>query len=138
MERLYLLDTMIASYILKGNSPEVDRHLLEVGTSQLAISTVTEAELRYGAALVPEAERLHSMIEDFFLRVAILPWDSNAARHYGPLRSLLERKGRPMGNLDTMIAAHALATGATLVTNDRAFSRIKKLEIEDWTKAPRQ
>lgn len=137
MERLYLLDTMIASYILKGNSPEVDRHLLEVGMSQLAISAVTEGELRYGAALVPEAERLHSMIEDFLLRVAILPWDSDAARHYGQLRASLERKGHPMGNLDTMIAAHALSLGAVLVTNDRAFSRIKKLEVDDWTKAPR-
>jgi tRNA(fMet)-specific endonuclease VapC len=138
MEKRYLLDTMIASYIIKGNSPAVDQRLESVSMAQLAISAVTEGELRYGAARLPDATRLHAAIEDFFLRVTILPWDSEAARHYGQLRAALERKGHPIGNLDTMIAAHALAVGAVLVTNDRAFSRIKKLEVEDWTKASRQ
>jgi len=68
----------------------------------------------------------------------VYTWNSEAARHYGQLRAALERKGHPIGNLDTMIAALALAVGAVLVTNDRAFSRIKKLEVEDWTKASRQ
>ena len=134
MEERYLLDTNIASYALKGNSPAVDRRLEKVATSQLAISTVTEGELRFGIARQPAATRLHALIEDFFLRVAILPWDSEAAQHYGQLRASLERDGRPIGNLDTMIAAHAIAIGATLVTNDRAFTRIKKLKVEDWTK----
>ena len=138
MEERYLLDTNIASYALKGNSPAVDRRLEKVATSQLAISTVTEGELRFGIARQPAATRLHALIEDFFLRVAILPWDSEAAQHYGQLRASLERDGRPIGNLDTMIAAHAIAIGATLVTNDRAFSRIKKLKVEDWTKGPHQ
>jgi tRNA(fMet)-specific endonuclease VapC len=79
---------------------------------------------------------LHSLIEEFFLRVTILPWDSEAARQYGQLRATLERTGRPLGNLDTMIAAHALALGAVLVTNDRAFSSIKKLTVENWSKGP--
>jgi tRNA(fMet)-specific endonuclease VapC len=134
MEERYLFDTNIASYALKGNSPAVDRHLSQVPISQLAISTVTEGELRFGIARQPAATRLHALIEDFFLRVAILPWDSEAAQHYGQLRASLERDGRPIGNLDTMIAAHAIAIGATLVTNDRAFTRIKKLKVEDWTK----
>jgi len=81
--------------------------------AQLAISVVTEGELRFGAARLPQAARLHSnlqtMIEDFFLRVAILPWDSDAAQQYGQLRATLEREGQPMGNLDVMIGAHALA-----------------------------
>jgi tRNA(fMet)-specific endonuclease VapC len=94
--------------------------------------------LRFGAARLPGATRLHLLIEEFFLRVAILPWDSDAARHYGQLRATLEREGRPMGNLDMMIAAHAFALGAVLVTSDRAFSRIKKLRVEDWTKGPRK
>jgi tRNA(fMet)-specific endonuclease VapC len=81
---------------------------------------------------------LHAMIEDFFLRVAIFPWDSDAARQYGQLRATLERDGEPMGNLDLMIAAQALAVGAVLVTNDQDFTRIKKLKIEDWTKVSRQ
>jgi tRNA(fMet)-specific endonuclease VapC len=133
----YLLDTNIASCIIKGNSPAVDRRLVKVAMADLAISAVTEGELRFGAARLPHATRLHNMIEDFFLRVAILPWDSDAAQQYGQLRATLEREGQPIGNLDTMIAAHALALSAVLVTNDHAFARIRKLKVADWTKAPR-
>ena len=133
----YLLDTNIASCIIKGNSPAVDHRLVKVAMAELAISAVTEGELRFGAARLPHATRLHTMIEDFFLRVAILPWDSDAAQHYGQLRAALEREGQPVGNLDAMIGAHALALGAILVTNDRAFGRIKKLKVEDWTKGSR-
>ena len=134
----YLLDTNIASCVIKGNSPAVDRRLVKVAMADLAISAVTEGELRFGAARLPHATRLHNLIEDFFLRVTILPWDSDAAQHYGQLRATLEREGQPMGNLDVMIGAHALALDAILVTNDRAFARIKKLKVEDWTKASRQ
>ncbi len=134
----YLLDTNIASSIIKGNSPAVDRHLVKVPMAQLAISAVTEGELRFGAARLPHATRLHNLIEDFFLRVAVLPWDSDAAQKYGQLRATLEREGQSMGNLDTMIAAHALALDAALVTNDHAFARIKKLKVVDWTKETRQ
>ncbi len=130
----YLLDTNTASYIIKGNRPAVDRRLVKVPMAQLAISTVTEGELRFGAALLPQATRLHSMVDDLFLRVAILPWDSSAAQEYGQLRANLQREGQPMGNLDVMIAAHALALEVILVTNDKAFSRIKRLKVEDWTK----
>lgn len=134
MEDRYLLDTNTVSFIFKGNFPAVRRRVAEVPFTQLAISTITEGELRFGIARRPGATRLHAVIEDFLLRVSILPWDSEATRHYGALRASLERSGQPMGNLDTMIAAHALAIGATLVTNDRAFSRIKNLKVEDWTK----
>ena len=106
--------------------------------AQLAISAVTEGELRFGLARRPEATRLRQVVEEFLLRVAILPWDSDAAHHYGHLRASLERDGQPMGNLDTLIAAHALATSSVLVTNDHAFSRIKKLKVEDWTKGPQR
>ena len=133
----YLLDTNIASFIIKGNSPAVDRRLAKVAMAQLAVSAVTEGELRFGAARLPHATRLHDLIEGFFLRVAVLPWDSEAAQQYGRLRATLEREGQPMGNLDAMIAAHALALDAILVTNDHAFARIKKLKLADWTKAPR-
>jgi tRNA(fMet)-specific endonuclease VapC len=76
---------------------------------------------------------LQQVIEEFLIRVTILPWDSKAAQEYGILRAALERSGQPIGNLDLMIAAHALATGAILVTNDRAFTRIKNLKTENWT-----
>jgi len=132
----FLLDTNIASCIIKGNNPAVDRHLLKVAMAQLAVSAVTEGELRFGAARLPHAGRLHNLVEDFLLRVAVVPWDSDAAQQYGQLRAALEREGQPMGNLDVMIGAHALALDAVLVTNDHAFTRIKKLKVVDWTKAP--
>jgi len=134
----YLLDTNITSCIIKGNSPSVDRHLVNVPMAQLTISAVTEGELRFGAARLPHATHLLNMIEDFFLRVAVLPWDSDAAQQYGQLRAALEREGTPIGNLDTMIAAHALALNAVLVTNDHAFARIRKMKVVDWTKEARQ
>jgi tRNA(fMet)-specific endonuclease VapC len=137
MEIRYLLDTNMASFVIKGTSSAVDRRLVKVPMAQLAISAVTEGELRFGAARLPQSTRLHNMIEDFFLRVAILPWDSDAAQQYGQLRATLEREGQKMGNLDTMIGAHALALDAILVTNDRTFRRIKKLKVEDWTKGTR-
>jgi len=127
----YLLDTNTASYAIKGNNPAVDQRLLKV--QQVAISAVTEGELRYGVARLAAATRLNSLVEEFCGRVTILPWDSEAAWEYGQLRASLERDGQVMGNLDVMIGAHALALGFTLVTHDLAFKRIKKLKVEDWT-----
>jgi len=132
---LRMLDTSTASYIIKNNIPAVRRRLVRVPMEQIAISAVTEGELRFGVARRPEATRLQSIVEEFLLHVTILPWNSDAAQQYGQLRATLERDGQPMGNLDTMIGAHALAAGAILVTHDHAFSRIKKLKVEDWTKA---
>src|SRR5262249_29099768 len=131
----YLLDTNIASYIIKGSSPTVRRRLSQVAMAQLSISAVTEGELRYGVARRPDAAGLHNVVEQFFLRVRIHPWDSEAAQRYGTIRAALEKVGQPMGNLDLMIPAHAAALGAVLVTNDHAFRRINALRIEDWTKS---
>ena len=130
---LYLLDTNTASYIIKGN-PAVRRRLVAVPMHEVAISAVTEGELRYGVARLPARTRLNSIVEEFLIRVAVYPWDSAAAQKYGQVRAALERAGDSLGNLDTMIAAHALATGSVLVTHDKAFARVKGLEIEDWTK----
>ena len=134
MTSRYLLDTNIASCVIKGNVPAVRRRIVQVPMAQLAISAVTEGELRYGAARRPDAARLRTVVDEFLLRMTILPWDSEAAQHYGQIRAALEREGQPMGNLDTMIGAHALALGAVLVTNDQAFTRIEALKVEDWTK----
>lgn len=134
MTSRYLLDTNIASYVIKGNIPAVRRRMVRVPMAQLAISAVTEGELRYGAARRPDAASLRFIVEEFLLRMTILPWDSEAAQHHGQIRAAFEREGQPMGNLDTMIGAHALALGAVLVTNDPAFTRIEALKIEDWTK----
>jgi tRNA(fMet)-specific endonuclease VapC len=130
----YLLDTNTASYVIKGNFPRVRERLLKVPMSEVGISVVTEAELRFGVARKPEAVRLKTAVEEFLLRVEALSWDSDAAQQYAEVRVDLERTGKPMGNLDLMIAAQALADQVVLVTHDHVFRRIKRLKIEDWTK----
>ena len=131
---IYLLDTNVASYVIKGNIPQVRQRLVKVPLASVAISVVTEAELRFGVARTPEAARLKIAVEEFLLRINVSPWDSEAAKQYAHVRSALEVSGEPMGNLDLMIAAHALSIQAVLVTNDRVFRRVKQLQIEDWTK----
>jgi tRNA(fMet)-specific endonuclease VapC len=131
----YLLDTNIASYAIKRNVPHVRERLLRVPMSEVGVSVITEAELRFGVVRKAAAAKIKLAVEEFLIRVEILPWDSEAARRYAELRSTLEDAGTPIANFDLMIAAHALAVGATLVTHDRVFRRIKQLELEDWTKA---
>jgi len=131
----YLLETNIASYVITGNIPRVRERLVAVPMSEVGISVITEAELRYGVARKPAARRLAEAIEEFLVRVEILPWDSAAAKSYASLRARLEHDREAMGNLDMMIAAQALAAELILVTHDRVFHRIKRLKIEDWTNA---
>jgi tRNA(fMet)-specific endonuclease VapC len=131
----YLLDTNMASYIIKGTFPRIRQRLEKVPMSEVGISSVTEAELRFGVERKPEATRLRTIVEEFLLRVEILPWDSEAAKRYALVRATSERDGTPMGNLDMMIAAQALAAESILVTNDQVFRRVKKLRIEDWTRS---
>jgi tRNA(fMet)-specific endonuclease VapC len=129
----YLLDTNTVSYIIKGNIPRVRERLVKVPIAEVGISVVTEAELRFGIARRPEAVNLKVAVAEFLVRVGVLPWTSEAALHYAEIRAALERKGVPMGNLDMMIAAQALAADAVLVTSDRVFKRVKELRVEDWT-----
>jgi tRNA(fMet)-specific endonuclease VapC len=130
----YLLDTNTASYVIKGNFPRVRERLLKVPMAEVGISVVTEAELRFGVARRPEAAKLKVAVEEFLLRVEVLPWASDAAQHYARLRAALEEHGEPMGNLDMMIAAQALAAGVVLVSHDRVFGRVKGLKVEDWSR----
>jgi tRNA(fMet)-specific endonuclease VapC len=93
MAALHLLDTNIASYVIKGIVPSVDRRLAKVPIADVFISSVTEAELWYGLARRPDASRLQSLVEDFLLTVTILLWDSAAAKQYGRLRDGSLRAG---------------------------------------------
>jgi len=129
----YLLDTNTASYIIKGTFPRVRERLLRVPMADVGVSAVTEAELRFGVARRPEAAKLKLAVEEFLLRVEVLPWDSEAAQHYAQLRATLETKSEPMGNLDMMIAAQAVGAEVVLVTSDRVFGRVKGLKVEDWS-----
>lgn len=133
MAARYLLDTNTASYVIKGNFPQVRERLLQVSMSEVAISVVTEAELRFGAARKPEAKKLQIAVEEFLLRIESQPWDSEAAKRYADVRAFVERAGEPMGNLDLMIAAQALAQRQILVTHDQVFRRVKGLRTQDWT-----
>ncbi len=130
----YLLDTNTASYVIKGNFPRVRERLLRIPMAEVGISVVTEAELRFGVARLPEATTLKSVVEEFLLRVEILPWNSEAAQQYARLRAILEKEGSPIGNLDLMIAAQAVAAGVVLVTHDHVFRRVKGLRVEDWSR----
>ncbi len=130
----YMLDTNIASFIVRGANPSLQKRLKRIPVNNLCISTITQAELLYGLELKPEATALKKLVHQFLLRPKILPWDENAAKQYSILRARLEKAGTPLGNLDTMIAAHALSKKAVLVTNDQAFSRVKGLTIEDWSR----
>ena len=124
----FLYETNIEQVPIRGRISEI------AGNVQVNfISALNEGEVRFGVARRLGATKLEQIVEEFLLRVTILPWDSDAARQYGQLRAELERVGQPMGNLDMMIGAHAAAAGLVLVSNDRAFARIKKLKIQDWT-----
>jgi tRNA(fMet)-specific endonuclease VapC len=108
--------------------------MIQAPFSSLCISVISEGELLFGLASVPQAVRLQHAVREFLLRIEVLPWGREAAEHYGALRAELQRKGREFGALDMLIAAHALATRSVLVTNDHAFRHVPGLTAEDWTK----
>lgn len=129
----YLLDTNIVSFLLKRHSAVTDR-FMSVPRTDLVLSTVVEAELRYGAHRMPPEARIQVILPEFLRRIEILPWDSACAMQYGALRATTEARGKPMEISDLMIGAHALALNLTLVTNDHVFERVDGLNLEDWTK----
>jgi len=133
METLYLLDTNTVSYYIADKPPRVRENLRRVSLQLTAVSSITEAELRYGVARKPAAMRRRASVESFLADVLILPWDSAAARTYGELRAAQERKGRPLSAEDLMIAAHALSLDLALVTHDSVFSHVAGLKTDDWT-----
>ncbi|MEA1924214.1 MAG: type II toxin-antitoxin system VapC family toxin [Pseudomonadota bacterium] len=131
----YMLDTNMVSYIIKGVPVTVRDHLRNVPMASVSISAITEAELMHGVARKPEAKHLALAVNEFLLRVEILPWDSDAAKAYAQLRTSCEKEGKPLGNMDMQIAAHSVAVGAILITNDQAFYNVKhRLTLQDWTK----
>jgi tRNA(fMet)-specific endonuclease VapC len=134
VSRGYLLDTNIVSLALRGKSAPIVSRLRAQARAKVAVSVITEMELRFGLAKHPSPARLKEAIDGFLevVRVEALP--ENIAAVYGPLRADLERRGRPIGALDTIIAAHAIALGAVLVTNNgREFGRVAGLRVEDWS-----
>jgi tRNA(fMet)-specific endonuclease VapC len=131
---IFMLDTDISSYIIKGNHPAVERRLERLDVMQVCISVITRSELRFGAKRVRGANRLSADVERFLSGIHTLPWDEAAADDCADIRADLERAGTPIGTLDTMIAAHARSTGAVLITNNiKHFRAVKGLAMENWT-----
>lgn len=134
MNQLFLLDTNMVSYIIKGKSPAARAKNATLHPDQVAcISAITEGEIRYGLAKSTAGPKLATALEWFLLRVRVLPWGSPEASVYGQLRAQQEAAGKPLGSMDLLIAAHAIAVRATLVTNDKAFASVPELPgLANW------
>jgi tRNA(fMet)-specific endonuclease VapC len=133
---LYMLDTDIASHAIRGKTPAVDARLSSISPAQLCVSAVTRGELLFGLKIKDDAFRLEKLIEAFLRRVICLSWDHAAATHFATIAADLHRAGTPIGHMDTMIAGHALACGAVLVTNNSPhFKRVPGLLVENWIPA---
>ena len=132
---LYLLDTDICSYLIRGRSPGIEDRLANLSPDEICISAITRAELLYGLKRLPASHRLQASVRRFLRMVRVLAWDSDAADFYAEIAHQLLGSGRPIGELERMIAAHALALGAVLVTNNvRHYERIAQpLIIENWS-----
>jgi tRNA(fMet)-specific endonuclease VapC len=131
---MYMLDTNIASHVIKGDIASVRQKLAMVPIREVCVSVVTQAELLYGVAKRGHPEGLTKRVHEFLLRVDVLSWPPSVARVYAELRAECEGQGTPLAPLDMMIAAQAKEAGAILVTRDRAFARaLSGLVLEDWT-----
>ena len=128
-----MLDTNICIAIIKRRPPQALKRFTAYKVGDIGISWVTLAELEFGAAKSQHPEKNQAALDEFVLPLEIASFDREAARVYGQVRATLEKKGTPIGSLDMLIGAHALALGATLATNNtREFSRIKGLSVVDW------
>jgi|SRR6185437_10011761 len=127
-----MLDTDISSYIIRRRPvPLLDR--FKKHAEELCVSVMTAAELRFGAEKA-RRPKLTEEVEQFLERLSILDWTDSATAHYARTRCALEAAGTPIGNMDLLIASHALAERAILVThNVRHFARVPDLKIEKWT-----
>jgi tRNA(fMet)-specific endonuclease VapC len=131
----YLLDTNIVIYVIKRRPVEV-LGLFNENAGRMAISAITLAELIHGAEKSTRVAQNLAVVDDFASRLEVLPYTSRASQHYGAIRAVLERTGRPIGVNDLHIAAHARSEGLTLVTNNLAeFERVPGLLTENWVGA---
>ncbi len=133
----YLLDTNIVIYVLKRRPIEV-LPIFNANAGRMAISAITMAELLHGAEKSSRVSENLSAVEDFCSRLEVLPYGVKAAQHYGAIRAVLEKLGRPIGVNDLHIAGHARSEGLVLVTNNLSeFERVPALEMENWVDAGR-
>ena len=131
----YMLDTNTCIYIIKRKPQAVAERFRRTKISQIGISSITLSELMYGVSKSSKPEQNQMALMQFMAPLEILPYGDDAAQYYGDLRFYLEKRGTPIGALDMLIAAHALSTACTLITNnENEFNRIPNLKIENWVK----
>ncbi|MBC8525035.1 MAG: type II toxin-antitoxin system VapC family toxin [Chlorobium phaeobacteroides] len=128
----YLLDTNICIYIINNRPEKVLQRFRKERIGNVGISSITASELTYGV-VKSASERNRLALELFLAPFEIYPFDESVIWHYGEVRADLEKRGKPIGALDTMIAAHALALNSILITNNtREFNRVEGLHYENW------
>ena len=134
MSQRYLLDTNVVSHIMQGRDAELLARLTQLPVGQVVLSSVTLAELEYGLHRKGQPLRLRNALTQVLLRMDVLPWDEAVATCYGEFCATLEAQGINLSDLDMMIAAHAVAVNATLVSRDKAFTQVpgQRLKLEIW------
>lgn len=126
------LDTHICSYILRRHPAEMIERFATLDRSALWLSAIVAAELRFGAQKLG-SPRFASAVESWLTGFDLRPWPLEAAHHCARIRVELERRGQPIGGMDLMIAAHALAEDSVVITNNaREFHRVPGLAVEEW------
>jgi len=126
------LDTNICSYILRRHPAGMIERFSTLDRSQLWLSAIVAAELRFGVAKLA-SPRFSSAVEAWLSGFDVRAWPLEATHHYAAIRSALERAGRPIGGMDVLIAAHAIAEDSAIITNNaREFHRVPGLAVEEW------
>ena len=129
----FMLDTNICIYLIKKKPGKLLEKIQSLSVGEAALSSITLSELEYGVAKSTEPERNRRALEAFIAPLDVMPFDEQAAYHYGRTRAFLEKKGTPVGAMDMLIGAHALSLSLTIVTNNvREFQRIPDLRVENW------
>lgn len=129
----FLLDTNMCIYLIKKMPPQVLEKFKDYPVGEIGVSSITVAELQYGIEKSQRPAQNRRALRQFLIPLVIADFDEQAAHAYGKARTALEVQGTPIGALDTLIAAHALSLGVTLVTNNtREFSRVADLRLANW------
>ena len=134
MSRRYLLDTNVVSHIMQGRDADLLARLTQLPVGRAVLSSITLAELEYGLHRKGQPQRLRNALTQILLRMDVLSWDESVATCYGEFCSALESQGINLSDFDMMIAAHAVAADAILVSRDKAFAQVpaERLSLEIW------
>lgn len=137
MGQLFMLDTDTCIFLMRGESEVLAAKVQLVPLQQQVMSAMTFAELTYGvhASAAAKRKKNQAVLDSLALHLAVLDWPQDAAKHYAEIRADLKKRGAQIGAADLMIAAHARAIGAIVVTNNvKDFARVKGLQVENWTR----